>query len=497
LQIVCYNSSNKVDYRKCFEILDNKLNQISKKLHFEKTNENGYPTSCITNCGEALKITTGLNLPLLTKNGNFVLLVNDWDISHKFQNKSDNNGHSEIISKHRSVVDKNVFINSYIIKICSLINYENKLREDVNYKLPQISENYLSKKMKIIYNSHSRALRYVVSPNCRGFNTIFKMDKNSKRFNMNFQDKESYIIFKNIISDYIAEKTNISMNLKKGETENKKLTKILNEEISSKSLEDLSEILKVHSNEKLNRVYLIQRMNLKNFNFTNVISQPEKLEELKNTFLNIIQEIMKVVPGKVQVEDGLDVLYNSNFNLVLEEIKEYSTIQNRNVMAYLTLDEAILVLFNGEDHIKIILNVESYEKIKEEFDYFKKINDVIKPYCGFDQYFGYLTANPNNSGSGFEIRLNFNSKDKKYLEDIKQEMRNYQLNRSLSVTSNFDVYNKTKGCFHGNDIIDNVIGFLKAIAPPAAPEEKKDKEKDSNTGNVDVDVEVEVETKTR
>ena len=474
MQIVAYNSNPKNDFRRCFENLDEKLKQISEKIKFEKNNDYGFTTSCVSNCGESLKITSALNLPLLTKNGNFVFLLTEWDINHKYQAKQEHTGHNEIIAKHKNGVDKNVFINSYIVKMCSIINFENMLSNDTNYKFPQISENYLSKKIRSIYNSHARSLRYIVTPNNKGYNTIFKMDKNSKRFNINFQDKESYLIFKNLISDYIAEKTNVSMNLSMGEAENKYLKKILSEEISAKNLEDFSEQLKLHSADKLNKVYLIQRMNLKKFNFSNLLSA-EKSEELKNFFLQLIQEISKTIPGKLQAEDGLDVLYNSSFNLVFEELKEFGSVANRHLMAFLSMDNSILVLFNGEDHIKIVLSIESYDKLGEEFSYFKKIVDLLKPYCSFDEYFGYLTANPVNSGSGFEIRMNFNAKDNKYLEDLKPEIKRFMLSKNVGFAPNFDVFNKVKASFHGNDIIANAVGFLNSIASKTVDEEVMEK----------------------
>lgn len=495
---MAYNANPKNDYRRCFEILDEKLKQISEKLKFEKNNEFNFLTSCLSNSGEALKITTGLNLPLLTKNGNFVFLLTEWDISHKFQMKPEHGGSNEITAKHKNAIDKNVFINSYIVKICSLINFENKLAEDANYKFPQIAEYYLSKKLRSIYNSHTRSLKYIVTPNNKGFNSIFKMDKSSKRFNLSFQDKESYIIYKNLISDYIAEKTNVSMNLKKGEAENKKIKKILSEEISSKNLEDFAEQLKIHSSEKLNKIYFIQRMSLKKFNFFNSLPA-EKAEELKNFFMQLTADISKSVPGKLQLEDGLDVLYNSNFNLIFEELKEYGSAPNRNLMAYLTMDNSILVLFNGEDNIKIILVIESYEKLAEEFSYFKKISDVLKPHCSFDEYFGYLTANPVNSGSGFEIRMSFNSKDTKNLEDLKPEIKKHLLSVNSGFANNFDVFNKVKASFHGNEILENAVSFLKAIAPKKAEEEAKENavsEAQQETEKIETEIQVEVETNT-
>lgn len=502
LQIVCYNSNNKIDFRKCFDLIEEKLIQITNKIKFEKNKEFGYLSSCVSNCGEALKISTGLNLPLLSKNGNFVFLLSEWDIHHQFQSKSDNIGNNEIIAKHRNGIDKNVFINSYIVKICSLINFENKLAEDINYKFPSIAENYLSKKLRSIYNSHSRSLRSIVTPNNKGFYSIFKMDKISKRFNLSFQDKESYIIFKNVLSDYIAEKTNISMNLKKGESENSNIKKIITEEITSKNLEDFAEMLKIHSTEKLNKVFFIQRMNLKNFNFSNSIT--EKYEELKSTFVKISHELLNAVPGKLQVGDALDILYNTNFNLIFEELKEYSNIPNRNVMAYLTMDDSILVLFNGEDQIKIILGIESYERFTEDFSYFKKIFDFLKSYCSFDEYFGYLTSNPCNSGSGFEIRMNFSAKDKKYLDEIKNEIRTFQLSRSFSLTSNFDVYNKVKASFHPNEILQNAVEYLKSIAPHRENYQHNEKKinEENDTQNTEIkaekvnEVEIEVDTQT-
>lgn len=495
---MAYNSNPKNDFRRCFETIDEKLKLISEKIKFDKNNEFGFATSCVSNCGEGLKITSGLNLPFLTKNGNFVFLLTEWDINHKYQTKQENNGHNEIIAKHRNGVDKNVFINSYIVKICSLINFENKLSEDINYKFPQIAENYLAKKLRSIYNSHSRSLRYIMTPNNKGFNSIFKMDKTSKRFNLSFQDKESYIIYKNLISDYIAEKTNVSMNLSKGEAENKNIKKLLSEEISAKNIEDFAEQLKLHSTEKLNKVYFIQRMNLKKFNFFNSVPA-EKIEELKNFFLLLTQEISKTVPGKLQVEDGLDVLYNSSFNLIFEELKEYSSTANRNLMAFLTMDNSILVLFNGEDHIKVILSIESYEKLGEEFSYFKKIVDILKPNCSFDEYFGYLTTNPVNSGSGFEIRMNFNSKDKKYFEDLRPMIRSFMLSKNVGFATNFDVFNKVKASFLANDIVENSVRFLKAIAPKKVEEESKEKNQESTIAKASKNVEesdVEVDTKT-
>ena len=118
-----------------------------------------------------------------------------------------------------------MFLTSSIVKICSLIDFQNKLSQDTNYKFPQISENYLSKKIISKYHSHARSLRYMVTPNNKRHKTIFKMEKNSIRFNLNFQDKKSNIIYKNLISDYLAEKTNVLMNLRKKKPKTKILKK--------------------------------------------------------------------------------------------------------------------------------------------------------------------------------------------------------------------------------------------------------------------------------
>lgn len=504
LQIICFNNNKKIDYRKCFEVLDDKLAQISKKLEFDYSDEYGYLTSCVSNCGEACKITTGLNIPNLSKNGNFVFLLNEWDFIHKFNSATENSNSAavnELYSKHKFGIEKNVFINSYIIKICSLLNYEDKLEQDANYKFPTLSELALSKKLKSLYNSHLRSLRFIVSPHNKDFYSIFKLDKLSKRYSLSFQDKESYIIYKNLISDYIAEKTNVSMNVKKSEEINKKILEASKEQLTSASLGKFATLIRLHAKENLSKAYFIERRNLKNFNFSNSLSK-KKSALLNDTLAQISQEILNANSGKIIESEHLQLLSNSNFALLLDEINEFNNnnlYPNRKVFAYMNNDDTLLVLFNAEDQIKIILSIDQPEKLLENFLEFTKIQDLVKNYVNLDQYFGYLTTNPCNSGSSFEVRLSFNNKDKKYSDEIKTQMRNFLLSRTnCAFATKFDVFNKIKANFSKNEILENVNFFLDKILSQAFKDEleqekKKQAEESLNPQQQEEELEVNTE----
>jgi protein-arginine kinase len=430
------------------------MNKISKNLKFEYNNTNGYLNSCITNNGEGLKISTGLDFSTLSKNGIFGGLLNGWDLKAKYWNKNKKN--DEIFSKHKQNIPIYTFINSYIVKICSIINFEQKLKENSNYKFPTIKEANFSKKLKSIYNSYLTYLRYIITPNSKHFSNIFKIDKSSNRFNFNFQDKESYVIFKNIFVDYIAEKTNISSIKNK----NKNNLEILNEKISEKNLSDFGNLLKKNNNENINKVFFIERRNLNKMNF---IIHQENLEKFNSTLHKISKEIMEKVKGKIINKEFFNVLNNSNFTFILDEIKENENSKEKESFAYINNNDSILVLFNCNDHIQIIMNLQNYENLYEEYSDFEKILEILNPYSGFDDYFGYLTTNPLNSGTSFEIKVNMNNKNKIFYHEIKPLLREFSLNRSTIFINNFDIYNKIKFNYSRNEILNNFMNFIQKI----------------------------------
>ena len=456
MQIVSYSCSKKNnDYRKNFEILDQVVNKISKVLKFEFNNNHGYLNSCISNNGEGLKISTGLDFSTLAKNGIFVGLLNGWDLKAKYWNK--NKKTDEIFSKHKQNIQKYTFINSYIVKICSIINFEEKLKENSNYKFPTIKEANFSKTLKSIYNSYLTYLRYIVTPKSKNYSNIFKLDKSSNRFNLNFQDKESYVIFKNILVDYVAEKTNISLNNNK-----KNIIEILNEKISKKSLTDFGNLLSINNNENINKVFFIERRNLSKMNF---LFHQENLEKFNSILQNISNEIMDKVKGKIIKKEYFNILNNSNFTFIIDEINENQnqTHTQKDSFAYINNNDSILVLFNCNDHIQIIMNIQKYENLYEEYSDFEKILEILNPYCGLDDCFGYLTINPLNSGTSLEIRVNMNNNNKKFYEEIKPILREFSLNRTSNFINNFDVYNKIKSCYTRTEILNNFGNFIQKI----------------------------------
>lgn len=379
-----------------------------------------------------------------------------------------NKPHDEIFSKHKPNLNKNIFINSYIVKICSILNFEEKLKENSNYKFPTVKDSNLSKKLKSIYNSYLSYLRYIITPNSKNFSSIFKLDKNSNRFNFNFQEKESYVIFKNILVDYIAEKTNISFsNEKNSENLKNKMLEIFNEKISEEKLKEFGNLLKLNNNENVNKVFFIERRNLKNMNF---IVREENSEKFNNILQNISKEILTKVQGKIINKEFFNVLNNSNFTFILDEINENLS---KDSFAYINNNDSILVLFNCNDHIEIIMNLQKYENLFEEYSDFEKILEILRPFVNFDDYFGYLTTNPLSSGSSFEIRVNMNNKDKKFYQEIKPLIREYSLNRSSTFINSFDIYNKIKANYTRLNILQKFINFIERINKESKIKEEK------------------------
>lgn len=371
-------------------------------------------------------------------------------------------------------MDKNIFINSYIIKILSIINFEEKLKENIGYKFPTCNSNNFSKTLRGIYSSYLSFFRYIITPNFKTFNNIFKIEKNSyaKRYKIEFQDKESYTIFKNLLCDYIAEKTNICYN-DNNDNDNKenirsKMLQILNEKIPEENLKNFGKILKENKsfndyNNNINKIFFIERRNLQQFNFF-INENNKKLEKFNILLQNISKEILEKVQGKIIQKEFFNILNNSNFTFILEEINEYST---KDSFAYINNNDSILVLFNCKDHIQIILNPQKFEELAFEYKDYQIILDILKPFVIFDDFFGYLTTNPLNSGSSFEIRVNLNNninnKERKLYEEIKPLIRELGLNRSPNFINNFDVYNKIKANFTRKEIIEKFEKFVERL----------------------------------
>ena len=267
------------------------------------------------------------------------------------------------------------------------------------------------------------------------------------------------------------------MSSKTDKKNHSKLYEAYNEPLKKENLEAFSYLIENNSPKNFNKFYFIIRRNLKNFNFSNVLSE-EKIQDLRINLSEISNKILNTLPGKILESDSLDLLNNSNFTLVLDEIKEFS---NRKIFAYLNNNDSILALFNGEDQIKLILCLDNPKNLEEEYSNFYKIQELISSYSNFNGYFGYLTSNPCNSGSGLEIRMNFKNLEKNHSDELKKAAKEYQLSRYSNLSTSSDVYNKIKACYGSNEIFENIVKFIEKIG------EKKFSEKNQEVKTEEVE----------
>ena len=327
LQIVVVNEES--DFENSYKRLKNIHSVLEKELKFdfdEKDNY-GYLTSCPSNIGMGLKLTSYLNIPNAIGQGNFLVLCKNWSLRFKkMLHQGEHKSETEIISKHKLGISEMSFINSYIVKICSLINLELNLLENSNYQEKSLDVNKMKDNLGSIYQHFFEKYKFLATPNLKSFNSIFKFDNTKNLYSVFIPDKESYIVFKDFIYDYIAGFANINM-VDLTNTENrKKLKEKYTERVTKEQLQRFDEI----NNNYLKKITIIIRRNIKKHNFLNVLSQ-DKIKKMYQRFLTLSKDLKEQYGGTVIEANDISNLFNTQFKFIFEEFSQILKGQSKYI----------------------------------------------------------------------------------------------------------------------------------------------------------------------
>lgn len=399
LQIIRLN--NKLNIRSTFEEIMKVSDNLNKKLVFDHSDEYGYLTNCPSNSGSAIKLSAFLKVSKLINDGNTALLLNKWSIRAKKNLTDDSNDEYEFLSKCKQGVDVTAFINSFIIKIISLINFENKLIENNGFvmkKSHSLQSNFIKSTYEFYYDSY----KLVSTDN--GKYLFFFNDQFANLFNKELRlivedeliptDYKSLHIYADFYNDYIANATNIFMlDLKKKENIEKKRV-----EYQSVNYDQISDI-KVQ--------YELYR-NFQRLNFFNSNQDKDNLLSV-DTFNHIKEKI------------------SHKFKFDAEE--NFITIHNSNTHVYFALENHI----NNTKGNHVLLKSDSIDVLN---DIAKMISEIEK--YKIDDIYGYVTRNILYSGPAIKISLflSIDNKDKIILPD---EFSMTTVDDKIVVTNNFSL----------------------------------------------------------
>jgi arginine kinase len=314
LQIVAHDDS--ANFKETYQRIKYVHDELARELEFDYHPTYGYLTTCPSNIGMGLKISAWLEIPNTANQGNFLVCCKRWSLRFK-KHSNENRVLYEIISKHKMNVSEVSFINSYITKIISLINFEHNLLDNPNYIERQLDSSKMKEAVKHIYQNYFDKYKFVVTPNRKSFNSLFKLNTQKNTYDLLISDKESYVVFKDFIYDYIAAIANVRMS---------DVTKLENRDIlremytsylSQKDIEEFDNLEK----ENLKKTTLVLKRNTKNCNFTGVMSESD-LKEMYLTFLDLANKIQQTFGGTVIEDKDIENLYKLDFNFISEELNQ-------------------------------------------------------------------------------------------------------------------------------------------------------------------------------
>jgi hypothetical protein len=316
LQIVILDTN--CDFKGAHKRLKNINEELNKLLEFDYCEDYGYLTTCPSNVGMGLKITTIINIPNVARQGNFLICCKNWSLRFKKILDSQVSFDHEIISKHKHGVSEISFVNSYMTKICSLINFELNLLNNSNYVEQELDLGKMKKNMKDLYSKYFDKYKFVVTPNMKSFNSLFTLDPSKLLYSFLIPDKESYVIYKDFIFDYMTAFTGFNMLDISAPLNRKRLIEIYTQKISTEILDKYEESVKNLNSKNLKRTTLIFRRNTKKQNFTNILSRDD-LSTMYKRFLKLSEEIKEKFGGKIFEESNINELFSTDFKFVLEE----------------------------------------------------------------------------------------------------------------------------------------------------------------------------------
>lgn len=403
-------NTKEFNLHKLYNNIENLALELENELNFDKNQEVGYLTSCPSFAGAGVKVSAIISIPLAINNGNTAIYLNRWSL----RVKKLNNNLSEVQSKLKLKVAKEAFVNSFVIKILSLINFQENLQAN-DYTIKKctslqgsIKSTYdyffdtykilssFNQKQCFLFNdqfiSNFKGNNIVISPLTEELRDRIKF---SYEINTNsseellLTDYSSVHVYKDFINDYITGETGLNM------------VKYIEDITTNKqSLNDLYKKkleIKIEEKQDITSNFIFSR-NFEELNFFNsedskynsnlVLSQDKEiliLEELKKSYI---------------VE-----LVESNIYLVKER-------ENSNNFAKIILATEKSVKETNGDH----LTVQSHSYQLAE-NIVHKIESKI-PYH-FDIIFGYLARNVLFSGSGLKHQLIFLKEKYSDIEKIK------------------------------------------------------------------------------
>lgn len=392
---------------------ENVINSIEEQLGFDKDTTTGYLTTCPSNAGSGLKISAKLLIPKAVINGNIHVYCSRWSL--RIKKLVDNE--SEVLSKCKLNITTECFINSFIVKILSLINYEHKLNNNNDFAIKKLtgidsSVSFLYDHFLDQYKIVSSINNNVIDKSClfslynEQFISYYNDNKTktnprkqfSKEITSNleiscfkellFTNYLALHFFKDFTNDYITQEAGI--NVVKYITdyaENKKsvINEIYSEAASSEKIKN------INAEENIKTVFIVSR-NIKELDFFN-----KDFSNKDTKYTNAL--------STDQIETILSTLKNNNFSL--EESKEQSNLyfvshnNNSNIKANMYLATETNVKDSNGDHIK--LESSDYELIGEVL---KKMKEKLA--FKEDSLFGYMTRNVLYCGSGLRLRLEIN-----------------------------------------------------------------------------------------
>jgi protein-arginine kinase len=311
LQIVVFDESNNI--WSLFNRLNQNYKQIEEELKFDKHSEYGYLTSCPSNTGEGLKISSWVKISNSQNHGFYQELSVRWSYRSKMNQTLEIPGCVEIISKHKIGVPLFSFINSYIVKISSLIGLECNLESNpffIDKKIETFKSNDLI--LESLYNKFFDQYKYVLTPNFMYFNSLFGYNEDTKTYSLgSIPDKEAYQIYRSFFFEYINKHTSLNMLVLSKKTDLKS--------IYDQGIEE--NILKSFDSEITSELNNLKGLKYTTLSITrNITTRNFRHSEQENAYcLKLIDHLVKKFNGgTVFTQENLKVLENRPFHSIFD-----------------------------------------------------------------------------------------------------------------------------------------------------------------------------------
>lgn len=208
LQIVGVSNEENKCFKTLIDINDKVNHEIESLIEFDKNDSQGYLTVCPSNIGEAMKLSVFMKIPKVIQDGNSSILFSKWLIRTKKQIGTE--GVYELLSKTKIGVDRLSFINSFIVKINSILNFETSLQSKSDFLMKKMELNVkVSTSLKSAYDQYYDSYKLVSVENNSSlfyFNQILDCNSNILPYSYN-----SYHIYKDFFNDYITGETGVYM----------------------------------------------------------------------------------------------------------------------------------------------------------------------------------------------------------------------------------------------------------------------------------------------